>query len=57
VLGESGGWRVVDVQVAGVWLAITEQQDFVSTIDNAGGNVDVLIAQLQKQVAREQAQR
>jgi phospholipid transport system substrate-binding protein len=50
VLGEGGGWKVVDVQVKGVWLAITEQQDFVSTIDNAGGNIDVLIGQLQKQV-------
>ncbi|PZR30546.1 MAG: toluene tolerance protein, partial [Caulobacter segnis] len=29
-------------------LAITQQQDFVSTIDNAGGNIDVLINQLQK---------
>jgi len=37
---------VVDVQVSGVWLAITQQQDFVSTIDNAGGKIDVLIAQL-----------
>ncbi len=52
VLGENGGWRVVDVQVSGVWLAITEQQDFVSTTDNAGGNIDVLIGQLQKQVAK-----
>jgi phospholipid transport system substrate-binding protein len=50
VLGGDGSWRVVDVQVKGVWLAITEQQDFVSTIDNAGGNIDVLIAQLQRQV-------
>jgi len=57
VLGENGGWRVVDVQVAGVWLAITEQQDFVSTIDNASGNVDVLIGQLQKQVAHDEASR
>ena len=48
VLQSGGGWRVVDVEVKGVWLAITEQQDFVSTIDNAGGNINVLIAQLQK---------
>ena len=47
VLGAGNQWKVVDVQVKGVWLAITEQQDFVSTIDNAGGNVDVLIKQLQ----------
>ncbi len=46
-----GRWRAVDVQVQGVWLAITQQQDFVSTIDNARGDVNVLIAQLKKQVA------
>ncbi len=48
VLGNGQTWKVVDVQFKGVWLAITQQQDFVSTIDNAGGNVDVLINQLQK---------
>jgi phospholipid transport system substrate-binding protein len=48
VLGDGGNWKVVDVQVSGVWLAITQQQDFVATIDNAGGKVDVLIAQLQQ---------
>jgi phospholipid transport system substrate-binding protein len=41
-----GNWRVVDVQVEGVWLAITEQQDFVSTLDTAHGDIKVLIAQL-----------
>jgi phospholipid transport system substrate-binding protein len=46
VLGEPGGWKVVDVQVKGVWLAITQQQDFISTIDNAGGKIDVLTNQL-----------
>ena len=48
VLGNGQTWKVVDVQFKGVWLAITQQQDFVSTIDNAGGNIDVLINQLQK---------
>jgi phospholipid transport system substrate-binding protein len=52
VLGSGGSWKVVDVQVKGVWLAITQQQDFVSTIDNAGGNIDVLIDQLQKDAHR-----
>ena len=52
VLSEGGGWKVVDVDVGGVWLAITEQQDFVSTIDNAGGDVDVLIAQLRRNLAQ-----
>jgi len=53
VLGGGSSWKVVDVQVSGIWLAITQQQDFVSTIDNAGGNVDVLIAQLEKQVQQQ----
>ena len=50
--GDDGRWRAVDVEVSGVWLAITQQQDFVSTIDNAGGNIDVLIRQLRQQVDR-----
>jgi phospholipid transport system substrate-binding protein len=49
--GGDGRWKVVDVEVAGVWLAITQQQDFVSTIDNAKGDVNVLIGQLKRQVA------
>jgi phospholipid transport system substrate-binding protein len=53
--GSDGRWRAVDMQVQGVWLAITQQQDFVSTIDNAGGNVNALIAQLQAQVAQQDA--
>ena len=44
--GPDGRWRAVDVQVEGVWLAVTEQQDFVSTLDNAHGDINVLIAQL-----------
>ena len=48
VLGGGQTWKVVDIQFKGIWLAITQQQDFVSTIDNAGGNIDVLINQLQK---------
>jgi phospholipid transport system substrate-binding protein len=55
VLGSGSSWKVVDVQVSGIWLAITQQQDFVSTIDNAGGNVDVLINQLQQQVQKQAA--
>ena len=49
--GDDGRWRVVDVEVAGVWLAITQQQDFVSTIDNARGDINVLINQLKMQTA------
>jgi len=52
VQGAAGSWKVVDVQFKGVWLAITQQQDFVSTIDNAGGDIGVLIAQLQRDAQR-----
>ena len=46
------GWRLVDVEVLGVWLAVAQQQDFTRTVDDAGGNIDVLIRQLQAEVAR-----
>ena len=52
VLGAGSAWKVVDVQFKGVWLAITQQQDFVSTIDNAHGDIGVLIAQLQRDAQR-----
>lgn len=57
VLGSPGAWKAVDVQFKGVWLAITQQQDFVSTIDNAHGNIDVLITQLQRDAKRPPASR
>lgn len=44
--GADGRWRVVDVNVRGVWLAITEQQDFVSTLNNNRGDINVLVGQL-----------
>lgn len=50
VLGGPNAWKVVDVQFKGVWLAITQQQDFVSTIDNAHGDIGVLITRLQRDV-------
>lgn len=49
VIQGGGGWKVVDVNVSGVWLAITEQQDFASTLSNHGGNIQVLIDQLRGQ--------
>ena len=57
VLGGPGGWKAVDVQFKGVWLAITQQQDFVSTIDNAHGNIDVLINQLQRDAQKPPSKR
>ena len=49
VLGGGDSWKVVDVNVVGIWLAITERQDFTSTLDNNRGDINVLIAQLRRQ--------
>jgi phospholipid transport system substrate-binding protein len=57
VMNNGSGWKIVDVEVSGVWVAITQQQDFVSTIDNAHGDVGVLIAQLQNNVKRRESER
>lgn len=47
-------WRVVDINVRGVWLAVAQQSDFTSTIDNAGGDANVLINQLRREIARQE---
>ena len=51
VLKGPSGWKVVDVEVEGVWLAITQQQDFVSTLDNNRGDVAALSRQLRQQAS------
>jgi phospholipid transport system substrate-binding protein len=53
IRGSDGRYRVVDVSVDGVWLAITEQQDFVSTLDNHHGDINVLIGELRNQTGQE----
>uniref|UniRef100_UPI0015770FAA MlaC/ttg2D family ABC transporter substrate-binding protein n=1 Tax=Caulobacter sp. S45 TaxID=1641861 RepID=UPI0015770FAA len=57
VLQGPQGWKIVDVQAQGVWLAVVEQQDFTSTLANANGNIDVLIRQLRTQAAGGSARR
>ena len=55
--GPDGRWRVVDVELEGVWLAITQQQDFVSTLDNSRGDIEGLARQLRSQAAQQPAAR
>ena len=52
-----GRWRVVDVEVEGVWLAITQQQDFVSTLDNSRGDIAALSRQLRSQATQQPSAR
>jgi phospholipid transport system substrate-binding protein len=55
VFGSGSNWKVEDVETSGVWLAITEQNDFVSTIDNHGGSIDALISRLEALTQRQPA--
>lgn len=57
IRGADGRYRAVDVSVSGVWLAITEQQDFVSTLDNNRGDINVLINQLRSQASQQYSRR
>lgn len=52
VTGGDGAWKIIDLEIQGVWLAITQQQAFVSAIDNAGGDTNVLISQLERNASR-----
>ncbi len=57
IRGADGRYRAVDVSVDGIWLAITEQQDFVSTLDNNHGDINVLISQLRNQTGQDTGRR
>lgn len=45
-------YKVVDVQVEGVSMSITQRDEFASVIRTSGGNVDGLISALRKKTAR-----
>jgi phospholipid transport system substrate-binding protein len=48
---KGGGYKVVDISVAGVWLAVEQRSTFVSVINQAGGDVGALLSYLRQQVA------
>ncbi len=47
---KDGRYRVVDVIVEGVSMAITQRSDFASVIQRGGGNFQVLLDHMRKQV-------
>ena len=57
VIRGAEGWKVVDVQAQGVWLAVVEQQDFTSTLANSNGDIEVLINQLRAQAVSRTSRR
>ena len=52
--GEAGAYRIVDVVIGGVSMALSQRSEFASVIQNGGGNVDALIARLRDQLAAAQ---
>ena len=44
----NGGYKVIDVVVEGVSMALTQRSDFASVIQRGGGDVGVLIAHLKE---------
>ncbi|MCF8496425.1 MAG: ABC transporter substrate-binding protein [Alphaproteobacteria bacterium] len=45
---KKGGYKIIDVIVEGVSMALTQRSDFASVIQRGGGQVDVLLEHLKK---------
>jgi phospholipid transport system substrate-binding protein len=46
---KNGRFRVIDIMVEGVSMAVTQRSDFASVIQRGGGDIDVLLAHLSNQ--------
>ena len=44
----ANGYKVIDVIIEGVSMALTQRSDFASVIERGGGSVDVLIAHIKQ---------
>jgi phospholipid transport system substrate-binding protein len=49
VRSQGGGFKVVDIMVEGVSMALTQRSDFASVIQRGGGKIEVLLEQLRAQ--------
>ncbi len=49
VRGKGGGYKIVDILVEGVSMALTQRSDFASVIQRGGGSIEVLLVQLRQQ--------
>ncbi len=48
---KDGGWRIVDIVVEGVSLAVSQRSEFTTIINNSGGRVETLLGKLRKKNA------
>jgi len=51
VTGSEGSYKIIDVVIGGVSMALTQRSEFGSVIQSGGGTVDALISRLRDQVA------
>jgi phospholipid transport system substrate-binding protein len=49
--GEAGAWRIVDLVIEGVSLALTLRSEYAAVIRAGGGKVEGLLSRLREQVA------
>ena len=49
--GTEGSYKIIDVVIGGVSMALTQRSEFGSVIQSGGGTVDALITRLRDQVA------
>lgn len=47
LIDRGAGWKVVDLEVFGLWLAIETRAQFQALLEQPGANVDTLIARLE----------
>lgn len=45
---KDGGYKIIDIMVEGVSMALTQRSDYSSVIQRGGGDVEVLLAHLRK---------
>jgi phospholipid transport system substrate-binding protein len=53
--GQGSDYRIVDVVIGGVSMALSQRSEFGSVIQNGGGTIDALIQKLRDQLASIQA--
>ncbi|MCW5731414.1 MAG: ABC transporter substrate-binding protein [Alphaproteobacteria bacterium] len=51
VRDRSGAYRIIDVMVEGISMAVTQREEFASVIRNGGGRVEALLDQLRLRIA------
>ena len=49
---KAGAWRILDIEVEGVSLAVTYRAEFSTVITNAGGRVESLLEKLRETTSR-----